>query len=1156
MSEFVHLHVHTQFSLLDGASQIKALVEKAAQFGMTSLAITDHGNMFGVMQFINEANKRGIKPIIGCELYVAAGSRFDKRSKEDRSGYHLILLAKNKTGYHNLSRLVSKGYIEGFYYTPRVDKELLKEYSEGIIALSACLGGEVPKSIIKSGYAVADSVVKEFKEIYGDDYYLEVQDHGLPEQHEVNSAIFELSASNNIKMVVTNDVHFINKEEHQAHHILICLNTGRDLTDNETMNYSGNEYLKSVEEMKALFPDAPELLSNTLEIASKVEEYSLKHDIILPVFPIPKEFKGADEYLRHLTFQGAATKYEELTSEVKDRLDYELSVIERMGYAGYFLIVQDFISEARRRNVLVGPGRGSAAGSAVAYSIGITNIEPIKYNLLFERFLNPERQSMPDIDIDFDDYGRDDIIEYVINKYGHDKVAQIITFGSMASRSAIRDVARVLKLPLPEADRLAKMVPDSASMNLKKALKENPDLADELKNGDPLVKKTLRFALTLEGSVRQTGTHACGVIIGPDALIDHIPLCTQKDTEMIVTQYDGRYIENAGMLKMDFLGLKTLSIIKDTIIAIQSRYDKKIIIDKIPLDDENTYRLFQNGNTMGIFQFESEGMQTHLKELKPEGIEDLIAMNALYRPGPMSFIQVYIDRKHGRKPVEYPHKMLIDVLKNTYGIMVYQEQIMQCAQIMGGFTLGEADILRKAVGKKDMETMKKQRKMFIHGAKEKGIGEQKAGEVFETMLRFAEYGFNRSHSTAYSVLAYQTAYLKANYPAEFMAAVLTHNLSDIKKITELIDACNRMGIKVNGPDINQSDIRFSTNDDGEIVFGLGAIKGVGENAAKAIIDERTENRDFLSVFDFVKRVPLTTVNKRCVESMAMAGVFDGLGDNHRAQFFYNEGAENTNFIEKLLKFGSLYQQQNKSAQKSLFGDMEEVALPALELPKCDAWPAITQLGYEKDVIGFYISGHPLDEYSVEIKTFCRNRIEEIRSNMRSFLNIDFHLGVIVSDSNHKFTKAGRPYGSIKVEDYSGTMSFSIFGETYLKYKHLLNTGEFLYIKGTVSNKYSGTEELDFRIREIKLLHEILDKQVNAVTISVEADDIQEDDKLADKILDVVKTTPGNAKVKVWIKDNEYSLLCEMIKKRVSPSDFIKKIRDIETVKYQGCEHLK
>ena len=885
MPEFTHLHVHTQYSILDGAANIDKLIAKAKGSGMKALAITDHGNMFGALKFFIAAKQAGIKPIIGCEAYVARTSRLEHKTKKDRSGHHLILLAKNKTGYSNLSRLTSLGYLEGFYYKPRIDKEILEKYSEGLICSTACLGGEVPAALMNGNEDAAEEAIGWFKRVFGEDFYLELQDHGRPEQAAVNEAMIRLAEKHRIKLIATNDVHYIEKEDFEAHKILISLNTGKELENEEGLSYTGEEYLKTPEEMAALFGDVPEALENTGEITAKIEDYDIFRSVILPHFPLPEGFDSEDDYLRHLSFAGAEKLYGEITPGIRERLDFELEVIKNMGFPGYFLIVQDFINKAREMGVTVGPGRGSAAGSAVAYCTGITNIDPIRYNLLFERFLNPERVTMPDIDVDFDDEGRDRVLKYVVEKYGENRVAQIITFGTMAARMAIRDVGRVLKLPLPDTDRLAKLVPEKPGISLRKAFRDVNELADIKSNGPELEKKTLIFAETLEGSARHTGTHACGVIIGSDDLINHVPLSTARDSILPVTQYEGKLVESVGMLKMDFLGLKTLSIIRTALENIRKRHDVEIDIDNLPLDDQKTFELYQRGDTVGTFQFESEGMRSYLKELKPTNIEDLIAMNALYRPGPMEFIPTYIARKHGREKTIYPHPLLEEILKPTFGIMVYQEQIMQTARIMGGFTLGKADLLRRAMGKKKKEIMEQQRALFVEGAGKKGIDKKKAGEIFTIMMEFANYGFNRSHSAAYSMIAYQTAYLKAHYPAEYMAAVLTHNLHDIKKITSFTEESKRRGIPVLGPDINESDLNFTVNARSEIRFGLAAVKNVGESAVKNIISEREANGPFRSIFDFAQRVNLRMVNKRSFEALAMSGAFDGFENTHRAQYF-------------------------------------------------------------------------------------------------------------------------------------------------------------------------------------------------------------------------------------------------------------------------------
>lgn len=1150
MPDFTHLHVHTQYSILDGAAKITSLLDKTKSSGMDALAITDHGNMYGVMSFITEAKERNIKPIIGCEVYIARKGYSSKSTKEDRSGYHLILLAKNKIGYYNLSRLVSMGFRDGFYYTPRIDKEWLKQYSEGIIACSACLGGEISQAILKNNIQKAEDAILEYLSIFGSDFYLELQRHGLEEQETVNKSILELANKHNVKVIATNDVHYINKEDFEAHNILICLNTGREVDDTDGMVYSGNEYLKTPEEMEELFFDIPEALSNTRELVEKVEEYDLERNVMLPGFPLPPEFTCEDEYLEFLTWKGAEKKYKEVTEEVKERLRHELSTIKKMGFAGYFLIVQDFINEARKMGVLVGPGRGSAAGSAVAFCVGITNIDPIKYNLLFERFLNPHRVTLPDVDIDFDDEGREKVIEYVVQKYGPNRVAQIVTFGTMAARSAIKDVARVLKLPLSEAEKLTKLVPDNQGVSLQKAFKDVPELAEYKKNGDELVQKTLAFAEILEGSARQTGTHACGVIIGPEDLINHVPLSTSKDSLLLVTQYDGKNVEKVGLLKMDFLGLKTLSIIKDTIVNIFKRHGVKIDIDKIPWDDEKTFELYKRGDTVGTFQFESEGMRAYLKELKPTDIEDLIAMNALYRPGPMNYIPLFIDRKHGRQKVEYPHEMLEEILKPTHGIMVYQEQIMQAAQIMGGFTLENADLLRQAMSKKLPEEMLKHRELFIKGAIEKGIEEKKAAEVFSIMEKFAEYGFNRSHSAAYSVVAYQTAYLKAHYPADFMAAVLTHNLNDIKKITFFIEATKQSDINVLGPDINESEMKFTVNKTGEIRFGLGAIKNVGEAAVQAIIEERKQNGAFTSIFDMVKRANLRSINKRCFESLAIAGAFDSYSDTHRAQYFFKSDSEDSTFLEKVIKHGSTYQERISATQQSLFGGTNEVKIPEPVMPVCRPWSKLDQLKNEKEVIGFYISGHPLDDFKVEIENFTNLTLENLNHDLKRYKNKTIRFAGIVTQINQRITKTNKPFGALTLEDYSGTMSLMLFSENYLRFKHLLEEGNFLYIRGNVQPKYKQEDQLEIKVNDIMLLADVLEKQVSKISIQVDLKDL--DEKFIHQLKEMIVTSKGGCKVIFIVKDNVTKAEVQMHsnKYRIECSSFLKKLSSLKNIGYR------
>ena len=1139
MPDFTHLHVHTQFSILDGAAEINTLVTKAKEYGMKAIAITDHGNMYGVVKFVDTCKKHGIKPIIGCEVYVADGSRTDKRGKEDRSGHHLILLAKNKEGYHNLSKLCSKGYLEGFYYTPRIDKELLKEYHEGLIASSACLGGEIPDAIMHKGIEKAEEILKEYLEIFGEDFYLELQRHGYPKQTNVNEALVKLAEKFNIKLIATNDVHFVNEEDAEAHDILVCLNTGKDFDDPNRMKYSGNEFLKSPEVMAELFNDHPEALANTMEVADKIEFIDLAHDIILPVFPLPDGFESEDDYLLHLTYEGAKTRYPGMDETTKERIDFELSVVKKMGFPGYFLIVADFISEARKMGVMVGPGRGSAAGSVVAYCVGITNVDPLKYNLLFERFLNPERISMPDVDIDFDDDGRQKVLDYVIGKYGQDKVAQIVTFGTMAARSAIRDVARVLKLPLQEADRLAKLVPEGVKVSLKKAYEEVPELKEARKNGSVLVQKTLTFAKILEGSSRHTGTHACGVIIGPDSLIEHIPLAIQKDSPMPVTQYEGKLVESVGMLKMDFLGLKTLSIIKDAIVNIQIRHGITIDIDDIPLDDTKTFELYSRGDTSGTFQFESDGMRKYLQDLKPNRFEDLIAMNALYRPGPIQYIPSFINRKFGREKIEYDIPIMEEHLKETYGITVYQEQVMLLSQKLAGFTKGDADSLRKAMGKKQKDVMDKMKEKFIAGCKANELDIEKANKVWKDWEAFAEYAFNKSHSTCYSLVAYQTAYLKAHYPAEYMAAVLSRNVNDLTKITQFMDESKRIGIPVLSPDINESQLNFFVNPVGAIRFGLSAVKGIGEAAVESLIEERNANGPFTDAFDLVKRINLRTVNKRCLDAMVMSGAFDSFENSHRAQYFFQEHSEDSSFIEKIIKHGNNVQGQADSAQHSLFGEEQEVQITDPKLPVCEPWTKLQQLKLEREVTGIYLSGHPLDDFRLEMNNFCNVKIQRINEDLKSLKGRELSFAGIITSMAHKTTKTGKPFGSFVLEDYTDTLQLAVFSEDYLKFKHFLEEGFFLHIKAKVQNRYS-SDLLEIKIQSISLLQSVLEKNFRGVTIQLHLEEITE--KSTENIFKLAKVHSGKSFLKLNVYDNIENLNLTMSSKKYTVnSNFAKSL---------------
>lgn len=1145
--DFTHLHVHTQYSILDGAAQIEPLLRKAKDDGMTALAITDHGNMYGAVDFSETARKVGIKPIIGCEVYVAEGSRSDKRGREDRSGYHLVLLAKNQKGYENLSFLVSTGFLEGFYYTPRIDKELLRKHSEGIIASSACLAGEIPQTLMEKGKENAAKVLEEFVDIFKDDFYLELQRHGHAEQEPVNQLLLELAREYGVKVIATNDVHYINAEDARAHDILICLQTGKELNDPNRMKYSGHEYLKSRQEMAELFADIPEALANTREVSDKIENFRLtQKDILLPVFPLPEGFTSEDQYLDHLTFEGARKRYGHLTQVVEDRLVFELQVIKNMGFAGYFLIVQDFISQARKMDVLVGPGRGSAAGSAVAFCTGITNIDPIRYNLLFERFLNPERISMPDMDIDFDDEGREKVMDYVIEKYGRDKVAQIVTFGTMAAKSSIRDVARVLKLPLPEADRLAKLVPEKPGITLAQAYKDVPELAKELNSSNPLVQETLKYAKSLEGSIRQTGVHPCGVIIGPRDLKGCLPLSTQKDSALPVTQYEGKYVESVGMLKMDFLGLKNLSIIKEAIKNIRQTRGITINIDEIPLDDEVTFQLYKRADTIGTFQFESPGMREYLRDLKPTNIEDLIAMNALYRPGPMDFIPTFINRKHGRQKIEYPHPWIEELLKPTYGIMVYQEQIMQAAQIMAGFSLGSADILRRAMGKKNKDEMDRQRDFFIQGANKKGIDKEKASSIFDVMARFAEYGFNRSHSAAYSVLSYQTGYLKANFTAEYMAAVLTNHLSDIKKIAQMMEECQRQKIRVLGPDVNESSYNFVVNKMGEIRFGLGAVKGVGEGAVESVLKERELNGPYQNIFDFSRRVNLRNVNKRVFESLAKAGAFDCFPESHRAQYFYSDDNQQTNFVDKIIKHANITAQREITSQMNLFGETEQSSISNPNLPECAPWNRLELLRHEKDVTGMYVSGHPLDDFKLEMLATCNITIADLQ-DLNSLKNRDVSFAGIITSASHKIGKTGKPFGSFEIEDYNSTFQIFLFSEDYLKMKHFLHNQTFVLVHAKIQERYSNIE---LKVKSIQLLSDVAEKGFSELILYLSVADI--DPAFVNRINGLLRKHKGKSRLKVFLEDRVEEYQVEMGSKslKVEPIGFLKELQEESLVPFK------
>jgi DNA polymerase-3 subunit alpha len=1196
--DFSHLHCHTQYSLLDGQASISSLMKKAQADGMKAVAMTDHGNMFGAFNFVAEANKYNVKPIVGCEFYLVE-DRFRKQfTKEQRDNrYHQLLLAKDQEGYQNLAKLCSLSYIEGLYSKwPRIDKELLQKYSKGLIATSCCIGAEVPQAILWKSEAEAEETFRWWLDLFGEDYYIEIQRHGLQNidntgksQEYINQVLLKWAKKYNVKTIATNDSHYVDQEDWSPHDILLCVNTGEDqsmpvgdfatkyyrfLTDkNEVLydtidnvrdKYSGQAavrqalnrideagtktrfgfpndqfYFKSQAEMNQLFIDVPEAIDNTNDIIDKITPPKLQRDILLPNFPIPAEHAGPDAFLRHLTYLGAKKRYGEITEQITERLDYELRIIETMGFAGYFLIVQDFINEGRNMGVAVGPGRGSAAGSAVAYCVGITNIDPIKYSLLFERFLNPERVSMPDIDIDFDDENRQRVIDYVVDKYGKTQVAQIITFGTMAAKSSIKDVARALELPLSEANELAKMVPETPGTTLAKAFAESPELR-ALRDGSDLKAKTLKLAEKLEGSVRNTGIHAAGVIIAPDDITNYIPVSTSKDSDLLITQFDGKVIESAGMLKMDFLGLKTLTIIKDALTLIKRNHGVDIDIDAIPMDDEKTYELYQRGDTIGTFQFESEGMRMYLKDLKPTNIEDLIAMNALYRPGPMQFIPNFINRKHGREEVDYPHDLLEPILNYSYGIMVYQEQIMQTAQILAGYSLGGADLLRRAMGKKDMKKMAQEREKFIKGAKEiHNIPEKKASEVFDVMEKFAQYGFNRSHSAAYSVVAYQTGYLKAHYPAEYMASVLTHNMNDIKKVTFFIEEARKQQIQVLGPDVNESIYKFNVNQEGSIRFGLGAIKGTGESAVEAILEERDKNGAYQDIFDFAKRVNLRAVNKKTFESMAQAGAFDSFEKYHRAQYLDIAEGESQNLIEKAVRFGNQHQAELSAAQQSLFGGGAAVAAPLPKVPEVAPWTPTEKLRREKEVVGFYISGHPLDQFSLEIESYCTCGLDKITEHKGKDINV----AGIVSNVVIRTAKNGNPFALFGLEDYDSTLNLALFGEDFVKFAQYLREGMFVFIRGKVQLRYKSEDQWELKPANIQLLGDLTDKMAQGVRLDIDIRNIT--DLLIDHIEEAAQAAPGGKKLELMLIDNTERLSIEMFsrKYRIDPKPFIQLVKE-------------
>lgn len=1147
---FVHLHCHTHYSLLDGASRIPALMDKAVADGQKGIAITDHGNMFGAFEFVSEAKKRNLKAIVGCEFYLVENRHiksFQVSKGERDNRYHQLLLAKNQEGYENLSKLCSLGFIEGTYSGyPRIDKELLLKYHKGLIATSCCIGAEIPQTILTGNIEKAEELLKWWLDVFGEDYYIELQRHrGLEtidntgkSQEDVNQVLLTFAKKYNIKVIATNDAHYINEDDARAHDILLCVNTGKKMSEPGRFQFPSTDfYFKTQQEMSRIFYDLPAAIDNTNEIFDKITAPNLSRDVLLPNFPVPQGFKDQTSYLRHLVMEGAKERYINITPEVQQRLDWELSVIDKMGFNGYFLIVQDFIKAARQMKVSVGPGRGSGAGSAVAYCLTITNIDPLKYNLLFERFLNPERVSMPDFDIDFDDEGRQSVIDYVVNKYGRNQVAQIVTFGTMAAKSSIRDVGRVLELPLPDTDRLAKMVPATPGTSLAhifksgKAAEEDAQSRDlenirklrEIEKQDSHEGEILRLAQQVEGTVRNTGIHAAGVIIAPGDIMQYIPVCTSSETELLVTQFEGGVVESAGMLKMDFLGLKTLSIVKDSIKLIAERTgEPEINPDDIPLDDPRTYELFQKGETIGIFQFESPGMQKYLRELQPTNIEDLIAMNALYRPGPMNYIPMFINRKHGREPIDYPHEWLTDLLKPTYGIMVYQEQIMQTAQIMAGYSLGAADMLRRAMGKKKVEEMEKNRKIFVEGATQKGVPTLKADEIFEIMSKFASYGFNRSHSAAYTVLSVQTAWLKTHYPAEFMAAVLTHNKNDITKLNFFLRECKRMGIQVLPPDVNESKINFAVNSKGAIRFGLSALKNMGEGSGEDIINERKANGPFKNIFDITSRVSLKSVNKKALEAMVMGGAMDCFEGTHRAQYFAPTD-KHESLIEHAIRYGQSVQAQKAQSQLSLFGDMSLQMFTEPEMPQTPPWSLMEKLTKEKEITGIYMSGHPLDDYRLEIENFTNCPLDLVTSYKDKHLK----LAGMVTNAEHRITQKGTGWGIFTVQDFRGSLEIRMFNEDYRKYKELFEVGTALFIEGFYQKSWKG-QEYEFRITSARMLSSIGEELTKSITVKLSIDQL--DQFLLDSLDRICDQHKGRHKLRLQVYDREDDFILGLVSK--------------------------
>ena len=1216
MEDFIHLHVHTYYSILDGQSKISKLVDKAIADGMKGMAITDHGDMFGIKEFhdycmgINKKRKKEglepFKPIFGCEMYVAKhGPKEKKDGKEDQSGYHLIVLAKNYQGYKNLIKLVSRSWVDGFYMRPRTDRADLERYHEGLIVCSACIAGEVPRKILMGDIAGAREAIEWHHRVFGDDYYLELQRHEVkdphvranretfPMQQKANRVLIELAHEYGIKLVCTNDAHFVDQENAEAHDHLLCLATSKDLDDPTRLLYSKQEWFKTRAEMNAIFSDVPEALSNTLEILDKVEIYSLDHDPIMPFFPIPESFgteeqwrqkftqeqlyeeftrdengenplpreegekkinhlggydklyriKFEADYLAKLAYEGAQKRYPTpLEKEVDDRIRFELHIMKTMGFPGYFLIVQDFINSARDKlDVMVGPGRGSAAGSVVAYCLGITKIDPLKYDLLFERFLNPDRISLPDIDTDFDDDGRGRVLKWVEDKYGHENCAHIITYASMATKNSIKDVARVEKLPLAQSNALCKAIPDrlpdGMKMNLTNAIKCTPELRSAETSDDPLLANTIKYAKMLEGTVRGTGIHACGFIICRDPISDWVPVSTAddpdfKDQKTNCTQYDGHVIESTGLIKMDFLGLKTLSELKEACAIIKQHRGIDIDLDNIPIDDPKTYELYQQGRTIGTFQFESAGMQKYLRELKPTVFEDLIAMNALYRPGPMGYIPQFIRRKHGEEPITYDIPVMEKYLKDTYGITVYQEQVMLLSRLLADFTRGESDALRKAMGKKKKDIVDAMKPKFIEGGKKNGHDPKVLEKIWSDWEAFASYAFNKSHAACYSWVAFQTAYLKANYPAEFMAAIMSRRRDQITEITKLMDECRAMGIATLGPDVNESYLKFGVNQKGEIRFGLAAIKGMGDNVAQSIIDEREKNGPFRDIYDFVQRVNYGSVNRKAIESLALSGGFDSFGIP-RESFFAADSRGNV-FLDTLVRFGQLYQAERQQSQNSLFGDDGAVDIATPPIPQAERWSNIERLNRERDLVGIYLSAHPLDDFSIVLQTMCNTHCPELEDKAQLVKKEEVTFGGIVTAvSDNKYTKSGKPMGIITIEDFKGSGSLTFFGEEWGKWRGMFVVGSTIFVRCKFTQKFPNSPFIDMRIIDVQYLQTVRDNHIEKLTITIDRDAI--DDNVVNDITTLIAERPGKTELYFRVLDHEHktSLLLRSSSKTIT-----------------------